>query len=110
MSRYLEAAALTSASMLALMTASMAQEAAAPTPEAPVSVARAPNDDIRLRQAVTVEGILEHERASSQIAKRNDGTRVSGSPGHEKSVDYVARLLKDKGYVTAHPRGSCSLG
>ena len=57
MSRYLEAAALASASMLALMTASMAQEAAAPTPEAPVSVARAPNDDIRLRQAVTVEGM-----------------------------------------------------
>jgi Zn-dependent M28 family amino/carboxypeptidase len=104
MSRYLEAAALASASMLALMTASMAQEAAAPTPEAPVSVARAPNDDIRLRQAVTVEGILEHERAFSQIAKRNDGTRVSGSPGHEKSVDYVARLLKDKGYKVANQR------
>jgi hypothetical protein len=67
MSRYLEAAALASASMLALMTASMAQEIAAPPPQAPVSVARAPNDDIRLRQAVTVEGILKHERAFSQI-------------------------------------------
>jgi hypothetical protein len=81
-----------------MMTASVAQEAVAPSSQSPVSPARAPNDDIRLRRAVTVEGILKHERAFSRIAKNNRNTRVSGSRGYEKSVDYVAGQLKPKGY------------
>jgi Zn-dependent M28 family amino/carboxypeptidase len=53
----------------------------------------------RLRNAVTVGGILEHERVFQRIANRNDGTRASGTPGYDESVTYVARTLRRAGYT-----------
>ena len=41
-------------------------------------------DDVntkRLRNAVTVGGILSHERVFQRIANQNGGTRASGTPG-----------------------------
>jgi Zn-dependent M28 family amino/carboxypeptidase len=67
-----------------------------PAPAA--SKARAPNDDIRLRKAVTVAEILKHERALNRIGQRNNNTRASGTPGYDASVDYVERLLRRAGY------------
>ena len=98
MSRSLGPASILGACLLTMTSAAVAQEVVAPASQSPVSPARAPNDDIRLRRAVTVEGILKHEKAFSQIAKNNRNTRVSGSRGYDKSVDYVAGLLKPKGY------------
>ena len=40
-------------------------------------------DTNKLRKAVTVDGILEHERALQDIAIANDGTRVAMSPGQD---------------------------
>src|SRR5438128_3424607 len=58
----------------------------------------------RLRDAVTVQGILAHERAFQRIANANGGTRASGTPGYQASVDYVAGLLRAAGYeVTVQP-------
>ncbi len=50
-------------------------------------------DDVntkKLRDAVTVNGILQHERAFQRIANQNGGTRVSGTPGYDASAEYVA--------------------
>ena len=35
----------------------------------------------KLRQALTVSGILGHERVFQRIANQNDGTRASGTSG-----------------------------
>jgi Zn-dependent M28 family amino/carboxypeptidase len=53
----------------------------------------------RLRNAVTVGGILGHERVFQRIANQNGGTRASGTPGYEASADYVADRLRAAGYT-----------
>ena len=52
----------------------------------------------KLRDAVTVNGILQHERALQQIANLNGGTRASGTPGFEASLQYVKGRLRAAGY------------
>jgi Zn-dependent M28 family amino/carboxypeptidase len=54
----------------------------------------------KLRNAVTVNGILGHERALQQIANLNNGTRASGTPGFEASLNYVKSRLDAAGYKT----------
>ncbi len=51
-----------------------------------------------LREAVEVDGIVDHLEALQEIADENDGTRASGTPGYEASVDYVVRKLRRAGY------------
>jgi hypothetical protein len=53
----------------------------------------------KLRDAVTVNGILRHERALQQIANLNGGTRASGTPGFEASIQYVKGRLEAAGYT-----------
>ncbi|MET0863491.1 MAG: M28 family metallopeptidase [Nakamurella sp.] len=67
----------------------------------PVSSAAAVDDidSAKLRNAVTVNGILTHERALQRIANNNGGTRVSGSPGFDASAAYVTKQLKSAGYT-----------
>jgi Zn-dependent M28 family amino/carboxypeptidase len=58
-------------------------------------------DDVntqRLRDAVTVGGILAHERVFQRIANNNDGTRASGTRGYTKSAKYVQKSLEEAGY------------
>lgn len=57
-----------------------------------------PTDSSALRDAVTVEGIMEHEAAFQEIADQNNNTRASGTPGYDESADYVAGLLEGAGY------------
>ena len=52
----------------------------------------------RLRNAVTVGGILSHERVFQRIANQNGGTRASGTEGYDASADYVAERLEAAGY------------
>jgi Zn-dependent M28 family amino/carboxypeptidase len=52
----------------------------------------------KLRDAVTVNGILIHERALQQVANLNGGTRASGTPGYEASLQYVKNRLQKAGY------------
>lgn len=42
--------------------------------------------------------MLKHEQALQEIADRNDGTRVSGTPGYDESVAYVAETMRAAGY------------
>ena len=55
-------------------------------------------DTSSLRRAVTVAGILTHERAFQRIANENGGTRASGTPGYDASVRYVRSQLTAAGY------------
>jgi hypothetical protein len=63
-----------------------------------VAIAAVPTDTTALRNAVTVGGILEHERAFQNIADSNGGTRVSGTRGYDASAAYVKKQLKAAGY------------
>jgi Zn-dependent M28 family amino/carboxypeptidase len=63
------------------------------------STAASGSDTDALRQAVTVQGILEHQRAFQAIADANGGNRASATPGYEASVGYVAEVLEDAGYT-----------
>ena len=60
---------------------------------------RKPVNSGSLTKAVTVNGILQHERQLQTIADRNGGNRASGLPGHTASADYVAKKLKAAGYT-----------
>ena len=69
-----------------------------------VASAAVPVDSSQLRNAVTVEGVLQHERAFQAITDANGGTRASGTPGYTESADYVAGKLEGAGYdVTRQP-------
>jgi Peptidase family M28/PA domain len=52
----------------------------------------------RLRNAVTVNGILAHERIFQRIANQNGGIRASGTPGYDASAAYVKGRLEAAGY------------
>ena len=52
----------------------------------------------KLRDAVTVSGIIGHERALQRIANENGGTRASGTPGYAASAKYVKQTLRKAGY------------
>ncbi|MGH2981883.1 MAG: aminopeptidase, partial [Solirubrobacterales bacterium] len=52
----------------------------------------------KLRKGVTVDRILQHERALQQIALANDGNRAATTPGYDASVQYVISRLSQAGY------------
>lgn len=52
----------------------------------------------KLRDAVTINGMLQHERALQAIANANMGTRASGTPGFDASAAYVKARLQKAGY------------
>ena len=80
----------------ALAPAATAAPAKKPKPQ--------PDYSAQLQKAVTVQGMLRHERALANIAERNGGTRASGTAGFNKSRDYVVGQLQDAGYdVTVQP-------
>lgn len=53
----------------------------------------------KLRDAVTVGGILGHERVLQRIANDNAGTRASGTPGFAASASYVKKTMTAAGYT-----------
>ncbi len=57
-----------------------------------------PKGSEQLQDALTVKNIVNHERQLAAIAGRSGGTRASGTPGFEKSVDYVMKKLSRAGY------------
>ena len=70
---------------------------------APAAASAAPGGDgnnntvRKITQAMTAEGVLEHERELQAIADRNGGTRVSGSNGYDESADYAEQVFRDAG-------------
>jgi aminopeptidase Y len=65
---------------------------------------RVNNTHAKLLKCVTPEGVSDHLAAFQAIADANNGIRTSGTPGYDQSVDYVAAMLEDAGYlVTIQP-------
>ena len=56
------------------------------------------NNSMKLRKAVTLEGVRAHQAALQAIASANGGNRYSGFAGHDASVAYVVDTLKASGY------------
>jgi Zn-dependent M28 family amino/carboxypeptidase len=54
-------------------------------------------DTSALREAVTVDGIVEHQQALQDIADANGGTRHTETPGYLASIDYVMRTMRRAG-------------
>jgi len=52
---------------------------------------------------VTADGMYTHLRKLQEIADANKGSRAPGTPGFDASVDYVAKVLKDKGFDVSTP-------
>lgn len=52
----------------------------------------------KLLECVTVEGVREHQAAFQAIADANGGIRTSGTPGYDRSVDYVVERMEAAGY------------
>jgi Zn-dependent M28 family amino/carboxypeptidase len=62
------------------------------------------NTIAKLLECVDVDGVREHQAALQAIADANDGTRASGTPGYDASVDYVVDRMENAGYqVTVQP-------
>jgi Zn-dependent M28 family amino/carboxypeptidase len=67
------------------------------------------NTYANLLECVTLDGVLDHERAFQKISDNSTDpvypmSRAAGTDGYADSVDYVAGLLKDAGYtVTLDP-------
>ena len=62
------------------------------------------NTSKKLREAVTVPGILQHENALQGIADFAGGNRLSGAPGFDASANYVATQAAAAGLqVTRQP-------
>jgi Zn-dependent M28 family amino/carboxypeptidase len=76
------------------------RQAAAPEPSASPSVASTPATDfaVVLREHVSTDAMLAHLKKLQEIADANGGTRALGTPGYDASVDYVAGVLRDKGF------------
>ena len=66
-----------------------------PSIAAPVGVVEANSGPV---ETVTADGVVDHLEALQAIADEHDGTRVSGSPGYDASVRYVADVLRATGY------------
>ncbi len=81
-------------SFVLAVVAALALAMAVPTPAAAVDQVNTK----KLRQAVTVGGILAHERVFQRIANQNGGTRASGTPGYAASAAYVQQRLEAAGY------------
>jgi Zn-dependent M28 family amino/carboxypeptidase len=72
---------------------------ASPAAAGPSCDNRTNNTTAKLMECVTVDGVLEHEKAFQAIADANGGTRASGTPGYDASADYVQQRLEAAGYT-----------
>lgn len=52
-----------------------------------------------LRAAVGQAGVMRHVEAFQAIADRSGGNRAAGTPGYDRSADYVAGTLRAAGYA-----------
>jgi Zn-dependent M28 family amino/carboxypeptidase len=82
---------------LALVLVMAACASPQPAPESSADPAR------ELAGKVTVDGMRAHLDKLSDIATGNKGSRAVGTPGYEASVDYVAGVLRNKGFDVETP-------
>ncbi|MGY1680198.1 M28 family metallopeptidase [Geodermatophilus sp. SYSU D01176] len=91
--------ALGAAGAMALAgTVAAAGPAAAAPVAAPACGERTGLTVAELTGCVTLDGVMEHLEEFQEIATENSGTRASGTPGYDASVDYVERMLGKAGW------------
>jgi len=94
------ALAATAAVVCAVPVAQAAPPAAPGPPAGPAACGSRVNDThALLAECITVAGVRKHQAALQRVADTHHGTRVSGSPGYDASVDYVVQQLKAAGYT-----------
>ncbi|MGV9302512.1 M28 family metallopeptidase [Nonomuraea sp. NPDC003727] len=81
-------------SMLAAVTAVSAMA----FPLVSAAPAGADPDPAAFGMSITAPRVKRHLEKLQQIAEANGGTRASGTPGFDQSVDYVAGRLRKAGY------------
>jgi Peptidase family M28/PA domain len=82
----------------ALVTCLALVVGAMPAASAPNNQNSNNNNSKKLRNAVTVEGILEHDDALQSFADADGANRIAGSPGYAASADYVAERAAAAGF------------
>jgi hypothetical protein len=80
-----------------VIAAGVLTSCSSPQPAPPTDLAR------DLAGKITVDGIYSHLRKFAEIADANARSRADGTPGYAASVDYVAGLLRDKGFDVQTP-------
>jgi Zn-dependent M28 family amino/carboxypeptidase len=94
--------ALLATATAALALASCGGGDSGPPTESPLGATgcagRANNSTDKLLECVTLAGVRAHQAELQKIADANGSTRVSGSPGYDKSVDYAEKVFKAAGY------------
>ena len=56
-----------------------------------------------LRHRVNTDAMMGHLTRLQEIADAHGGNRAAGRPGYDASVDYVAQVLRDKGFDVQTP-------
>jgi Zn-dependent M28 family amino/carboxypeptidase len=57
----------------------------------------------QLKARMSTDALMAHLQRLQAIADANGGTRQTGTPGYDASVDYVVKLLRDKGFDVQTP-------
>ncbi|WP_123027103.1 M28 family metallopeptidase [Mycolicibacterium stellerae] len=79
-----------------------AKEAANP-PSSPAASGAATDFASKLRDRVKADAMMAHLQELQEIADAHDGNRALGTAGYDASVDYVAKMLRDKGFDVQTP-------
>lgn len=72
-------------------------------PSTPGAAAPNPNLAADLARSVTVDAMMVHLQQLQQVADANGGNRAEGTSGYDASADYVAKVLKDRGFEVQTP-------
>jgi aminopeptidase Y len=93
-------AAVAASAAVACVAPAAAYAAPPAAPAGPAACGtRVNNTHALLAECITVAGVREHQTALQRVADSHHGTRVSGSPGYDASVDYVVQRLRAAGYT-----------
>ncbi|QEN12387.1 M28 family metallopeptidase [Mycolicibacterium sp. ELW1] len=99
--RHLAAAGRVALAVAVIGVAGCNRPADSGQPAAPAKAAAQFADE--LRQRVTTDAMMAHLQKLQDIANANNGTRAVGTPGFDASVDYVAGVLRSKGFDVQTP-------
>src|SRR5688500_9891184 len=81
--------------------AAMAATLVAGCSSAPPAAPTGPAPDVSGQ--VALDALYPDHRQLQDIADANDGNRAEGRRGYDASVDYVAQVLRDKGFKIQAP-------
>ena len=72
-------------------------------PSSPAASGAAAEYASTLSDRVKADAMMAHLKKLQEIADAHDGNRALGTAGYDASVDYVAKMLRDKGFDVQTP-------